>query len=107
LRLSPITDEISQDLEIALRVCESLGVETVELRTIDGTQLVEQDAATVRRIGAAIRGGGFGCAVVDTPFLRAAPVGSEVSSAEWATFGRTQRAACCPRSSSSSSPSAR
>jgi sugar phosphate isomerase/epimerase len=88
VRLSAITDEISQDLEIALRVCESLGVETIELRTIDGTQLVEHDAATVRRIGSAIRSGGFGCAVIDTPFLKAAPVGAGVSGAEWATFRR-------------------
>jgi L-ribulose-5-phosphate 3-epimerase len=88
MRLAAITDEISQDLEIALRVCESLGVETVELRTIDGTQLVEHDAATVRRIGSAIRGGGFGCAVIDTPFLKTALVGAPVSEAEWATLRR-------------------
>jgi sugar phosphate isomerase/epimerase len=88
MRLAAITDEISQDLDVALRVCESLGVETVELRTIDGAQLVEHDAATVRRIGAAIRSGGFGCGVIDTPFLKAAPVGEDVSEAEWATLRR-------------------
>jgi L-ribulose-5-phosphate 3-epimerase len=88
MRLAAITDEISQDLDVALRVCESLGVQTVELRTIDGAQLVEHDAATVRRIGAAIRSGGFGCAVIDTPFLKAAPVGEDVSEAEWTTLRR-------------------
>jgi L-ribulose-5-phosphate 3-epimerase len=88
VRLAAITDEISQDLDTALRVCQSLGVESVELRTVDGTQLVEHDAATVRRIGSAIRGGGFGCAVVDTPFLKAAPVGEAVSDAEWTTLRR-------------------
>jgi L-ribulose-5-phosphate 3-epimerase len=88
VQLSAITDEISQDLELALRVCESLGIETVELRTIDGVQLVEHDAATVRRIGSAIRGGGFGCAVIDTPFLKVAPVGEAVSEGEWTTFRR-------------------
>jgi L-ribulose-5-phosphate 3-epimerase len=88
MRLAAITDEISQDLEIALRVCESLGVETVELRTIDGAQLVDHDAATVGRVGAAIRGGGFRCAVIDTPFLKRAPVGEEVSEAEWTTLRR-------------------
>jgi L-ribulose-5-phosphate 3-epimerase len=88
MRLAAITDEISQDLGIALRVCESLGVQTVELRTIDGAQLVEHDAAAVHRIGSAIRGGGFGCAVIDTPFLKAAPVGEEVSEGEWATLRR-------------------
>ena len=88
MRLSAITDEISQDLDAALRVCESLGVETVELRMVDGTQLVDHDPATVRRVCSAIRGGGFGCAVVDTPFLKAAPVGEAVSEAEWATLRR-------------------
>jgi L-ribulose-5-phosphate 3-epimerase len=88
MRLAAITDEISQDLGIALRECEAIGVETVELRTVDGTQLVEHDAAAVRRIGAAIRGGGFRCAVVDTPFLKAAPVDAEVDAAEWATLRR-------------------
>jgi L-ribulose-5-phosphate 3-epimerase len=88
VRLAAITDEISQDLATALRVCESLGVETVELRTVEGAQLVEHDTATVQRIRSAIRGGGFGCAVVDTPFLKAAPVGEEVSKAEWATLRR-------------------
>ena len=88
MQLSAITDEISQDLELALRVCESLGIETVELRTIDGAQLVEHDAATVRRIGSTIHGGGFGCAVIDTPFLKVAPVGEAVSEAEWTTFRR-------------------
>jgi sugar phosphate isomerase/epimerase len=88
MRLAAITDEISQDLGIALRECEAMGVETVELRTVDGTQLVEHDVAAVRRIGAAIQRGGFRCAVVDTPFLKAAPVGAEVDAAEWATLRR-------------------
>jgi sugar phosphate isomerase/epimerase len=88
VRLSAITDEISQDLDTALRVCESLGIETVELRTVDGAQLVEHDAGTVRRIASALRSGGFGCEVVDTPFLKAAAVGEEVSEAEWTTLRR-------------------
>jgi L-ribulose-5-phosphate 3-epimerase len=88
VRLAAITDEISQDLDTALRVCESLGVESVELRTVEGTQLVEHDAATVRRIRSAIRSGGFGCAVVDTPFLKTAPLGEAVSDAEWTTLRR-------------------
>jgi L-ribulose-5-phosphate 3-epimerase len=88
VRLSAITDEISQDLDTALRVCESLGIETVELRTVDGAQLVEHDTATVRRIGSALRAGGFGCDVVDTPFLKTAPVGEDVAESEWATLRR-------------------
>jgi sugar phosphate isomerase/epimerase len=88
VRLSAITDEISQDLDTALRVCESLGIETVELRTVDGAQLVEHDTASVHRIASALRAGGFGCEVVDTPFLKAAPAGEDVGEAEWATLRR-------------------
>jgi L-ribulose-5-phosphate 3-epimerase len=88
VRLSAITDEISQDLDTALRVCESLGIETVELRTVDGAQLVEHDTAAVERIASSLGAGGFSCEVVDTPFLKAAPVGEEVAEAEWATLRR-------------------
>ncbi|GHO61390.1 hypothetical protein KSC_002820 [Ktedonobacter sp. SOSP1-52] len=36
MQLSIITDEISQDMPRALRVCRDLQVKMVELRTIDG-----------------------------------------------------------------------
>ena len=39
MRLSAITDEISRDLDTALRVCSSLGVETID------------EAELLRRIG--------------------------------------------------------
>jgi sugar phosphate isomerase/epimerase len=70
--LSPavISDEISPDLAPALRVCEDLGIEHVELRVVDGRQLVEHDAASVRQVAATLRAGGFRCPVVDTPFLK-------------------------------------
>jgi len=93
VRLSAITDEISQDLDVALRVCDSLGVETVEVRTVGDTNIVDHDPAAVRRIGAAIRAGGFRCTVVDTPFLKTAAARADVPDAEWARLQRGIEAA--------------
>lgn len=70
MRLSAITDEIADDLPSALAVCEELGISTVELRTVDGTNVVEHDAPELRRIASALSTGGFDCRVVDTPFFK-------------------------------------
>jgi L-ribulose-5-phosphate 3-epimerase len=70
MQLAVISDEISPDLAPALRVCEDLGIEQVELRVVDGRQLVEHDDASVRAVAATLRQGGFRCPVVDTPFLK-------------------------------------
>ena len=70
MRLSVITDEIDPRLDRALAVCEALGIATVELRVVDGHQLVEHDDAGLRRVRTALDGGGFDCRVVDTPFLK-------------------------------------
>jgi L-ribulose-5-phosphate 3-epimerase len=93
VRLSAITDEISADLATALRVCDSLGVQTIELRTVDGCNLVHHDDTTLRRMRAAIQGGGFRCAVIDTPFLKETTVGAPVSEDEWTAFRRGLAAA--------------
>jgi sugar phosphate isomerase/epimerase len=93
LQLSAITDEISADLDMALRVCDSLGVGTIELRSVDGCNLVHHDPATLRRVRSAIRGGGFRCTVIDTPFLKEAAVGAPVTEDEWAAFRRGLSAA--------------
>lgn len=83
MRLSVITDEISEDLDTALGVCAELGIQTVELRRVDGAFVVAHDAASLGRIRAALAAGGFDCAVVDTPFLKtAAPL------AEWDVLER-------------------
>jgi sugar phosphate isomerase/epimerase len=93
LQLSAITDEISADLDTALRVCDSLGLETIELRTVEGCNLVHHDGAALRRMRSAIRGGGFHCAVIDTPFLKEAVAGTAVSDDEWAALRRGLSAA--------------
>jgi len=69
MRLSVITDEIAPDLDTALRECEALGLEAVELRSVGGRNVVHHDQRRLREFQAALKG--FSCPVVDTPFLKA------------------------------------
>jgi sugar phosphate isomerase/epimerase len=70
MRLSAITDEISPDLDTALRTCESLDIATVELRFVGEENVVRQEESSWRRIRSALDAGGFRCAAIDTPFLK-------------------------------------
>ena len=51
MRLSVVTDEISEDLAHALEVCEELGIGTVELRSVDGRNIVEHTTESVAAAG--------------------------------------------------------
>ena len=68
MRLSVITDEISQNLEHALGICEDLGVETVELRAVGGANVVSHDRSSLERIKGALGDGGFGVCAISSPF---------------------------------------
>jgi sugar phosphate isomerase/epimerase len=70
LRLCVITDEISQDLEHALDVCEELGVGTVELRAIGGANVVQHDDGSLKKIGASLKARGLRVAAVASPLLK-------------------------------------
>ena len=70
MRLGVITDEISQDLEHALRVCEDLGIETVELRAVGGANVVSHDRSSLERIKGALDEGSFGVCAISSPFLK-------------------------------------
>ena len=70
MRLSVITDEISQDLKHALTVCHDLGITTVELRAIDGKNIVFHDMKSVLRIKALLQAGGFDVCSIASPFLK-------------------------------------
>ena len=70
MRLSVITDEISQDLEAALGVCEDSGVGTVELRAVGGANIVSHDRRSLERIKATLEDGGFDVCAVSSPFLK-------------------------------------
>src|SRR5215207_11732155 len=70
MRLCIVTDEISQDLAHALDVCEDEGVSTVELRAVDGANIVSHDDDSVEKIKAMIDGRGFRVGGIASPFLK-------------------------------------
>ena len=59
MHLCIVTDEISQDLAHALDVCEDEGVSTVELRAVDGANIVSHDDDSLEKIKAMIDGWSF------------------------------------------------
>ncbi|MGH2532970.1 MAG: sugar phosphate isomerase/epimerase family protein [Thermomicrobiales bacterium] len=70
MRLSIITDEITQDFAHALDVCEELGVRTVELRAVDGSNVVSHDQASLTKIKAQLEERGFDVRGIASPFLK-------------------------------------
>ncbi|HEY4413100.1 MAG TPA: sugar phosphate isomerase/epimerase [Gaiellaceae bacterium] len=70
MRLSVITDEIHPGLARALDVCEELGIEAVELRTLDGVQVVERSDAQLEAIRDELDGRGFVVCAIASPFLK-------------------------------------
>jgi sugar phosphate isomerase/epimerase len=70
VHLSIITDEIAQSLEPALRVCQDLGVDTVELRGVDNTNIVFHDQRSLQRIKDQLDSLGLRVRVIDSPFLK-------------------------------------
>jgi L-ribulose-5-phosphate 3-epimerase len=70
MRLCIVTDEISQDLTHALDVCEDEGVSTVELRAVDGANIVSHDDDSLEKIKAMIDGRGLRVGSIASPFLK-------------------------------------
>jgi sugar phosphate isomerase/epimerase len=70
VRLSIITDEISQDLDHVLEVCEDLGVRTVELRAIGGANVVSHDQSSLQRVKTTLEDKDFDVCAISSPFLK-------------------------------------
>jgi L-ribulose-5-phosphate 3-epimerase len=70
VRLSVITDEISQDLERALEVCEDLELRTVELRAVGDHNIVSHDQSSLQRIKSTLDARGFDVCAISSPFLK-------------------------------------
>jgi len=70
VRLSVITDEIDPGLARALDVCEELGIDAVELRTLDGVQVVDRSDAELVAIRAELDRRGFAVCAIASPFLK-------------------------------------
>jgi len=90
VRLSVITDEISDDIATALRVAGSLDVTAVEIRVVDGHNIVHHPEAAWRRLARELQAGGFTCPVLDSPFLKETPVPGDPdwSTVDWSTLDR-------------------
>jgi L-ribulose-5-phosphate 3-epimerase len=70
VQLSVITDEIDRSLGRALDVCEELGIRAVELRTVDGVQIVDQTPEALRAIRDELDRRGFHVCAIASPFLK-------------------------------------
>jgi sugar phosphate isomerase/epimerase len=86
-----ITDEISEDFEHVLDVCNELGIRTLELRSIWNKSVVDHDDATLQKIKKMVDDGGFNVVSIASPFLKthitgeAAPAAGNTHSAGNAT----------------------
>ncbi len=70
MRLSVVTDEISDDLEHALQVCRDLQINTVELRKVGDKNIVFHDMASLLQIRSLLQKGGFRVCSIASPFLK-------------------------------------
>jgi L-ribulose-5-phosphate 3-epimerase len=73
MRLAVVTDEIDVALDAAARVAAELGIRGLELRTVDGVNVVDLDPGGVRRVRDVLRAGGFDCTGIASPFLKCNP----------------------------------
>lgn len=70
MRLSVITDEISQDLGEALAVMAEFGCRDAELRNIYGKYIVDADEELLQRAEAELKRYGMTVPCIDTPFFK-------------------------------------
>lgn len=70
MRLSAITDEISQDVNDALAMMVEYGCRDVELRNVYGKYIVDADETILARVDADIRQYGMRVTCIDTPFFK-------------------------------------
>ena len=72
VELSVITDEIDAHLGPALDVCEQLKIRAVELRTVDGVQIVDHTPAAFQAMRRQLDERGFRVCAIASPFLKCA-----------------------------------
>jgi sugar phosphate isomerase/epimerase len=70
VELSVITDELDPCLGPALDICEELGIGAVELRTVDGTQIVDHSPDALRAMRQQLDDRGFRVCAIASPFLK-------------------------------------
>jgi sugar phosphate isomerase/epimerase len=70
MRLSVITDEISQDVSRALMVMAEYGCTDAELRNVYGSYIVDADEETLTRVEKDLKAAGFPVSCLDTPLFK-------------------------------------
>jgi sugar phosphate isomerase/epimerase len=65
-----ISDEIDPNLDRALDVCQELGIRAVELRTLDGIQIVDHDSAALEGFRNELDRRGVRVCSIASPFLK-------------------------------------
>jgi len=70
LRLAAITDEFSPDLDTALEAMASVGLAGVELRTIDGRNIIDLDDDAIDRIRERVEARGMTVLSIASPLLK-------------------------------------
>ena len=70
MRLSVITDEIDPSLDRALDVCEELGIDAVELRSLGGVQVVDLGLGDFRSIRTTLDRRGFAVSAIASRFMK-------------------------------------
>lgn len=91
MHCSVITDEISGNLADALRVCYECAIDTIELRTVDGTHLVFHDRRSLEKIRALLEESQVRVQAIASPFLKCPlwEAGSRDMAREWALLQRS------------------
>ena len=70
MRITAITDEISQDLGIALEILKEYGATSCELRNVYGVYIVDADDALLARVESDIATAGLTVDCLDTPLFK-------------------------------------
>jgi sugar phosphate isomerase/epimerase len=70
MRLSAITDEISQDLRHALSVMAEYDIREAELRNVYGKYIVEADEELLEKVEKDLKDAGMTICCLDTPFYK-------------------------------------
>jgi len=91
MRLSVITDEISQDLGRALDVMAEYGCKDAELRNIYGKYIVDADEELLARAEAELKARGFSVPCIDTPFYKCEIEEKKESTESGPTHGAQER----------------
>jgi sugar phosphate isomerase/epimerase len=91
MRLSVITDEISQDLGHALQVMAEYGIKDAEIRNVYNKYIVDADSELLNRVEQDLKAAGMTVACIDTPFFKCDLDGGNAGAKSGPTHGAQSR----------------